>query len=46
MERPLLEVEARYLDHHRALWHSEQTITHYRDSFRLLHKWIEATSRR
>jgi site-specific recombinase XerD len=45
MERALLEVEERYLDHHRALGHSEQTITHYRVSFRLLHKWIEATSR-
>ncbi len=45
MERALHEVEERYLDHHRAMGHSEQTITHYKDSFRLLHKWIEATSR-
>lgn len=45
MEKTLDEVEARYLDHHRALGHSDATITHYKDSFRLLHKWIEATSR-
>lgn len=45
MERKLTDVEARYLDYHRALGHSTATITHYKDSFRLLHNWIEATSR-
>lgn len=45
MEKPLSEVIDRYIDHHKALGHSEQTITHYKDSFRLLGKWIESTSR-
>ncbi|MDP9359805.1 MAG: tyrosine-type recombinase/integrase [Chloroflexota bacterium] len=42
---PLNTLETRYLDHHRARNHSPRTIERYRETFRDLHRFLEATGR-
>ncbi|MDP9472169.1 MAG: hypothetical protein M3Q71_16125, partial [Chloroflexota bacterium] len=42
---PLDTLETRYLDHHRARNHSPKTIERYRETFRDLHRFLEATDR-
>ncbi len=42
---PLNTLEARYLNHHRARNHSPKTIERYAESFRDLHRFLEATGR-
>jgi site-specific recombinase XerD len=45
MDEPLLELQQRYIDRHKALGHSVKTQRHYQDSFDVLNKWIEATGK-
>ncbi len=42
---PLDSLESRYLDHHRARNHSPKTIDRYAETFRDLHRFLEATGR-
>jgi site-specific recombinase XerD len=39
----LADLEHQYLDHHRALGHSPQTIAHYTNTFISFHKFLDAT---
>src|SRR5579884_2770062 len=40
---PLAELEAAFLDHHRALGRSAKTIKHYRDTFASFHRYLSAS---
>ncbi|MGH2561418.1 MAG: tyrosine-type recombinase/integrase [Thermomicrobiales bacterium] len=38
--RTLETLQAQYLSHHRALGHSEKTVSHYQESFKLLNRFL------